>query len=178
MKKFMFALLMVILAMPCFAGTKMVTGSVSELIGAKVVPVSINWHDAIYSKAGTLEDFLSTAERNSDWEKASLGYFLTRMNESIVEYGVRVSDSQSDTESKYKLEIVVNSISKGGDIKGEIVVSAIGSTDPIAIIAFSSDDADNNDKIAFRDQFKSIGKSLGKLFVKEFKDSEKAKKNH
>lgn len=177
MKKFIFSLLMVILAMPCFAGTKMVTGSVSELVGAKVVPVSINWNDAIYGKAGTLEDFLSTAERNSDWEKASLGYFLTRMNESIVEYGVRVSDSQSD-ESKYKLEIVVNSISKGGDIKGEIVVSAIGSTDPIAVIAFSSDDADSNDKIAFRDQFKSIGKSLGKLFVKDFKEAEKAKKNH
>lgn len=177
MKKIIFTLLMAILAAPCFAGTKMVTGSVSELIGAKVVPVSINWNDAIYGKAGTLEDFLSTAERNSDWEKASLGYFLTRMNESIVEYGVRVAEDQSDAESKYKLEIVVNTISKGGDINGEIVVSAIGSSDPIAIIAFSSDDADNNDKIAFRDQFKSIGKSLGKLFVKEFKAAEKAKKH-
>ena len=38
---------MVILAMPCFAGTKMVTGSVSELIGAKVVPVSINWNELV-----------------------------------------------------------------------------------------------------------------------------------
>ena len=176
MKKIIFTLLIAILAIPCFAGTKMVTGSVSELIGAKVMPVSINWNDAIYGKAGTLEDFLSTSQRNSDWEKASLEYFLTKMNASIVEYGVRVSDDQNAADAKYKMEIVVNSISKGGDIKGEIVVSPIGSSEPVAIIAFSSDDADSNDKIAFRDQFKSIGSSLGKLFVKEFKAAEKANK--
>lgn len=176
MKKIFFAVLIAVLAIPCFAGTKMVSGSVSELMGAKVVPVTINWKDAIYGKAGSLDDFLSTAQRNPDWEKASLEYFLTKMNASIVEYGVRVSDDQNEGDAKYELEIAVNSISKGGDIKGEIIVTKVGSIEPMAIIAFSSDDADNDDKIAFRDQFKSIGSSLGKLFVKEFKSAEKAKK--
>lgn len=176
MKKIIFAILLAVLAIPCFAGTKMVSGSVSELIGAKVVPVTVNWKDAVYGKAGTLDDFLSTAQRNPDWEKASLEYFLTKMNSSIVEYGVRVSDNQREADAKYKIEIAVSSISKGGDIKGEIIVTKVDSSDPLAIVAFSSDDADNDDKIAFRDQFKSIGSSLGKLFVKEFKSAEKAKK--
>ena len=34
---------------------------------------------------------------------------------------------------------------------------------------------DNNDKIAFRDQFKSLGKSLGKLMPSQFKNNKDIK---
>ena len=69
----------------------------------------------------------------------------------------------------HDFEMVVETISKGGDIKGEIQLKKKGQDEPVAVMTFTSDDADDDDKIAFRDQFKSIGESLGKLIVKQIK---------
>ena len=66
MKKLLFSILIAILAIPAFAGTKLVTGSLADLKGAKSVPFIVNWDGAVYSKAGTLADFLDKAVRNND----------------------------------------------------------------------------------------------------------------
>ncbi len=167
MKKLILSLLIAIMAIPAFAGTKLVTGSLADLKGGKTVPFIVNWDNAVYSKAGTLVDFLDKAVRNNDWERESLNYLIQKVNSRTGEYGVRLSDKDTNTDSEYYFEMEVATISKGGDITGEILLKKKGQEDPVAILSFKSDDADNNDKIAFRDQFKSIGQSLGKLIVKQ-----------
>ena len=169
MKKLLFSILIAILAIPAFAGTKLVTGSLADLKGAKSVPFIVNWDGAVYSKAGTLADFLDKAVRNNDWEEGSLSYLFQKVNSRTGEYGVRLVDKDTQNDSKYYFEMVVETISKGGDIKGGIKLKKKGQDEPVAVMTFTSDDADDDDKIAFRDQFKSIGESLGKLIVKQIK---------
>lgn len=168
----------IIISIQLFAGTKLVSGDLTELIGAKAVPVYINWDNAIYEKYGDLADFLSTAIRDDDWEKISLEYLLTRADAQIVEYGVRLTSPQDTTNYRYRMDIIVQSISKNGTIQGTINITSVGCPNPIAIIEFKSDDADNNDKIAFRDQFKSLGKSLGKLLTEQFNQKGKIKRKN
>lgn len=179
MRRFTTFILGLILTIPLFAGTKLVSGNLSELIGARAIPVYVNWDSATYEKNGNLADFLSTAIRDDDWEKASLEYLLTRADAQTVEYGVRLTSPQDTTSYKYKMDVMVQSISKNGTIQGIINVVSVNCPNPIAVIEFKSDDADNNDKIAFRDQFKSLGKSLGKLLTEQFsqKSSKKNGKN-
>lgn len=169
MKKLLFSILIAILSIPAFAGTKLVTGSLADLKEAKSVPFIVNWDGAVYSKAGTLADFLDKAVRNNDWEEGSLSYLFQKVNSRTGEYGVRLVDKDTQNDSKYYFEMVVETISKGGDIKGEIQLKKKGQDEPVAVMTFTSDDADDDDKIAFRDQFKSIGESLGKLIVKQIK---------
>lgn len=169
MKKLLFSILIVILAIPAFAGTKLVTGSLADLKGQKNVPFIVNWDGAVYSKAGTLVDFLDKAVRNNDWEEGSLSYLFQKVNSRTGEYGIRLVDKDAKTDSEYYFEMVVENISKGGDIKGEIQLKKKGQDEPVAVMTFTSDDADDDDKIAFRDQFKSIGESLGKIIVKQIK---------
>lgn len=169
MKKLLFSILIAIMAIPAFAGTKLVTGSLADLKGQKSVPFIVNWGGAVYSKAGTLVDFLDKAVRNNDWEEGSLSYLFQKVNSRTGEYGIRLVDKDAKTDSEYFFEMVVENISKGGDIKGEIQLKKKGQDEPVAVMTFTSDDADDDDKIAFRDQFKSIGESLGKLIVKQIK---------
>lgn len=169
MKKLLFSILIAIMAIPAFAGTKLVTGSLADLKGQKSVPFIVNWDGAVYSKAGTLVDFLDKAVRNNDWEEGSLSYLFQKVNSRTGEYGIRLVDKDAKTDSEYFFEMVVENISKGGDIKGEIQLKKKGQDEPVAVMTFTSDDADDDDKIAFRDQFKSIGESLGKLIVKQIK---------
>lgn len=169
MKKLLFSILIAIMAIPAFAGTKLVTGSLADLKGQKSVPFIVNWDGAVYSKAGNLVDFLDKAVRNNDWEEGSLSYLFQKVNSRTGEYGIRLVDKDAKTDSEYFFEMVVENISKGGDIKGEIQLKKKGQDEPVAVMTFTSDDADDDDKIAFRDQFKSIGESLGKLIVKQIK---------
>lgn len=126
MKKLLFSILIAILAIPAFAGTKLVTGSLADLKGAKSVPFIVNWDGAVYSKAGTLADFLDKAVRNNDWEEGSLSYLFQKVNSRTGEYGVRLVDKDTQNDSKYYFEMVVETISKGGDIKGEIQLKKKG----------------------------------------------------
>lgn len=176
MKKVIIFILGLITAFPIFAGTKLVSGNLSELIGAKAIPVYVNWNDAVYESVGNLADFLSTAIRDDDWEKVSLEYLLTRADAQTVEYGVRLTSPQDTTSYKYKMDIIVQTISKNGTIQGVINVTSVDCSNPVAVIEFKSDDADNNDKIAFRDQFKSLGKSLGKLLTEQFNKTDNKQK--
>jgi len=169
MKKLILSFLIAILALPAFAGTKIVTGSLSDLKGARTVPFIVNWNNAVYSKTGTLVDFLDKAIRNNDWEAESLNYLFQKVNSRTGEYGIRIVDKDTQNDTEYYFEMVVETISKGGDIKGEIHLKKKGLDEPVAIMTFTSDDADDNDKIAFRDQFKTIGESLGKLIVRQIK---------
>lgn len=173
MKKFIFSLLITVLTMPIFAGTKLVTGSLEELKNAKQIPVVLNWDNAVYAKAGTLTNFLDKAVRNNDWEKGSISYLFQKLNSKTSEYGIRFVEPTAAPDAEYSIEIIVTNISKGGDLKGEILFKKKGEAEPLALMAFISDDADDDDKIAFRDQFKTIGESLSKLFVKQLKQAYK-----
>lgn len=173
MKKNILMAMLVVLSFPAFAGTKMVFGTIDQLKGEKNIPVILNWKEAVYAKGGDLDDFLLKAERNNDWESQSLSYFIREVNEKVGEYGVRVVAPEKADNAKYRIEIVTQTISKGGDITGEILLLPAEGNDPIASISFSSDESDDNDKIAFRDQLQSIGESFGKLLKKQIKQADK-----
>lgn len=173
MKKLLFMIMLAVLSFPAFAGTKIVFGSIDQLKGEKNIPVILNWKEAVYAKGGNVEDFLLKADRNEDWESQSLNYFLREVNDKVGEYGVRVVAPSKGDNSKFRIEIVTQTISKEGDITGEILILPAEGDDPIASISFSSDESDDNDKIAFRDQLQSIGESFGKLLKKQIKQANK-----
>lgn len=157
------------MAMHAIAGIKIVDGSVDDVIIAKKIAVAVNWDNAVYGKSGTLDDFLAKAERNDDWAEESMSYMLRKLNAQTGEYGVRFVGTARDAAAEYSVEIVVSHISKGGDLRGDILFRKKGERQPLAVMAFTTDDADDDDRITFRDQFKSIGDSLGKFFAKKLK---------
>jgi hypothetical protein len=169
MKKMFFTAWAVLMMSPIFAGTKLTSGDLSELAQMKKIPVVVNWEQSVYGKGGNVENFLATAPRDPEWEAKSMAPLYQEANEKTAPLGLIFVDSASAPDSKYVLEIIVYTISKGGDIKGEIVTKERGSNTPVSTIAFSSDESDDNDKIAFKDQFESIGESLGKLVSKQLK---------
>ncbi len=66
----------------------------------------------------------------------------------------------------------IMTISKGGDIEGKIyLINKNGQT--TCVMTFKSDDSDDDDSIAFRDQFSNIGDNLGKLLKKHLKQLQK-----
>lgn len=172
-KKFILMAISAVLSLSAFAGTKIVFGSLGQLKGERNIPVSLNWQEAVYAKGGTLEDFLDRAERNENWESQSLSYFLREVNDRAGESGVSVVAPEKGDNSKFRIEIMPQTISKSGDIAGEILILPADGNDPVASISFTSDDSDDNDKIAFRDQLRSIGESFGKLLKKQIKLAEK-----
>ena len=173
MKKILLVAMLAVLSFPVFAGTKMVFGTIDQLKGEMNIPVILNWKEAVYAKGGDLDDFLLKAERNDEWESQSLSYFLREVNEKVGEYSVRLVAPEKGDNARYRIEIVTQTISKGGDITGEILLLPAEGNDPIASISFSSDESDDNDKIAFRDQLQSIGESFGKLLKKQIKQADK-----
>lgn len=173
MKKVLLMAMLAVFSLPVFAGTKMVFGTIDQLKGEKNIPVTLNWKEAVYAKGGDLDDFLLKAERNENWESQSLSYFLREVNDKVGEYGIRVVSADKGDNPKFRIEIVTQTISKGGDITGEILLLPAEGNDPIASISFSSDESDDNDKIAFRDQLESIGESFGKLLKKQIKQASK-----
>lgn len=173
MKKILLMAMLAVFSFPAFAKIKIVFGTIDQLKGEKNIPVILNWKEAVYAKGGSLDDFLLKAIRNDDWESESLSYFISEVNEKVGEYGVRVVAPEKADNTKYRIEIVTQTISKEGDITGEILILPADGDDPIASISFSSDESDDNDKIAFRDQFQSIGENFGKLLEKEIKQADK-----
>lgn len=167
MKKIFLSLLLILLAIPAFAGTKLVQGTLYDLKGLKEIPISVSFENAVYGKAGNLSDFLDKATRDSDWETKSLNCLYQKADAQLGEYGVRLIGAEKPVKAPLYLLMKVNTISKGGDIKGEILLMQNGQEAPLAVIEFSSDDSDDDDAITFRDQFRSVGKSLGKLIVKQ-----------
>lgn len=165
--------MLVVFSLPVLAGTKMVFGTIDQLKGEKNIPVTLNWKEAVYAKGGNLDDFLLKAERSDNWESQSLAYFLREVNDKVGEYGVRLVSVDKGDNSKFRIEIVPHAISKGGDITGEILLLPAEGNYPIASISFSSDESDDDDKIAFRDQLESIGESFGKLLKKQIKQANK-----
>lgn len=163
MRQILLALFVALLSSPAFAGTKIVLGSLDEISEVKEIPVVLNWKEAVYRKDGKLEDFIAKADRDNEWEAKSLEYLIQRANKKIGEYGLVLVASDEAPDSPLYFELITSDISKSGDIKGEILLKSRESDEPLAILAFSSDDSDSNDSITFRDQFKSIGNSLGKL---------------
>lgn len=164
---------MAVIAIPSFAGTKLVFGTLDMLLGEKNIPVTLNWDKAVYAKFGNIDDFIAKAPRDENWESLSMNYFFQEVNEKTGEFGTRFTSKEKGDNANYRVEIVPESISKGGDIKGEILVYSTTSKEPVATISFSSDESDDNDKIAFRDQLENIGENFGKLVKKSLKQASK-----
>lgn len=169
MRRIILSLLMTLIAIPVFAGTTLLSGSWGEVKGE--IPVALNWKMAVYAKGGGLEEFLLKAKRSDDWESRSLSYFLKEVNERVKKYGVTLVENADTTAPEYRIEIVTYTISKGGNIKGKILLFSRESEEPVASVSFSSDENDDNDKIAFRDQLESVGESFGKLLRRQLKQS-------
>lgn len=175
MKKILVSATLAVLALPVFAGTKTVFGSTALLDGEKNIPVTLDWKEAVYANGGDINDFLLRAPRDENWESKSLAYFLKEANEKVLEYGIRLVPADAGDNAKYRIVISPSSISKSGDIKGEILIMPVNGNDPLTSVAFSSDERDDDDKIAFRDQLENIGENFGKLIKKEIKAQRKAK---
>lgn len=169
MRKIFLLIIMVFIATPIFAGTKLISGSFLEMRKEKNIPVILDWSVAIYGKNGTLDDFINKARRSSNWETASLSYFINEFNKRTGEYGVSITLPENNVECPYTLIIKTSSISKGGDIKGIIFLLKNDSSTPLGIAEFSSDESDDDDEIAFKDQLENIGENFGKLVQKELK---------
>ena len=168
MRKILLAVLAAFFAIPSFAGVKLVSGSVDALSGEKNIQVTLNWEKAVYDKWGTLTNFLDLAVRNKTWESASTGYFCQQATLKTAKLGLRFAESkENEVTTNYYFEIVTTTINKDGSIAGELLLKKKGESEPIAVFSFKSDDEDKTDKITFRDQFSSIGKSLGKFIVKQ-----------
>lgn len=174
MKKIILSLILSLIGIVSFAGTKLTSGTLEELAGLHRVAFIVEWGNAVYSKAGSLEDFLDKSVRDDDWENESLKYLFQKVNSRTGEYGLRLVGENDDNQNEeYYFEMEVASISKGGKIKGEIRLKNRMTNEAVATFVFSSDDDDDNDKIAFRDQFRTIGDSLGKQLLKVLKQLKK-----
>ena len=173
MKKISLLILTSILAIPMFAGTKLISGSFLEMRNERNIPVYLDWSDAVYGKSGNLDDFINKATREANWEEASLAYFIKEFNKRAGEYGVSVANPEEATATQYSIIVKTYVISKGGDIKGTILLMKEGEKNPLGIVEFSSDESDDDDKIAFRDQLENVGENFGKIVQKELKKSSK-----
>lgn len=158
-----------ITSIPLFAGTKLVTGSFNEMRGVSRIPVVLDWSQTVYGVSGTLDDFLLLEYRNNDWEEASLKYFIAEFNKQVSEYGTSVALPCDDNESQYTIVIKTFTIKRNGNITGAIYLNKEGDENPVGVAYFVSDDCDDDDAIAFRDQLRDIGKKLGRQVKKEFK---------
>lgn len=171
MKKIILLMLTMILALPMFAGTKLIFGSFLEMRNERNIPVYLDWSEAVYGKSGNLDDFINKAARDANWEEVSLAYFIKEFNKKAGEYGVSVTTPEESTATQYYIVIKTHMISKGGDIKGTILLMKEGQNNPLGIVEFSSDESDDDDKIAFRDQLQNVGENFGKIVQKELKKS-------
>lgn len=169
MKNQFLSILLALFALPAFTGVKLISGSFDELKGQQTLPFVLDWSKAEYGKGGNLQNFLDKAFRNPDWEEASLSYFYQKANSKTGDYGLRLVPIAQCPDSEYYIIMYVWTISNSGDLWGYMYLAKKGSDDFLAVMSFSSDDADDNDKITFRDQFKSIGESLGSLIQKQLK---------
>lgn len=169
MKKVLLSLLIALMAIPAFAGIKILGGSFDGIKDQKIVPVVLNWDNAVYGKGGTLQNFLDKAVRDKDWEGESLYYLMQKVNSKTSEYGLRLVPISQAEDAEYYFEIEIDTISKGGDIQGFIYLRKKGTNHHLFTMSFKSDDSDDDDKIAFRDQFSSIGSNLAKILTKALK---------
>lgn len=161
---------------PIAAGTKIVSGSLSAISEAEYIPVIANWSKAVYERKGRLVDFLDRSYRDPEWESKSLGHFFQAVNKETGKYGLRLVHEKECSDYKLWFEIHTYKIDDEGDIKGEILLKSNDSLSPLAIISFSSDEADDDDEIAFADQFESIGESLAGKLKSVLKKSYSARK--
>lgn len=170
MKKIIALLLFNMAVMMSWAGCKLVSGNVMALRNAGHIEVTCDWNNAAFKKGGKLQDFLWLSARSTKWEEVCIKEFANEASSYASEVGIRFVPVSEAKNAKFKLSIVTYSISGGGDIKGNLVITPIGETQGSPItISFSSDEADDDDYTAFGEQFESIGKALGKLLAKQIK---------
>lgn len=170
MKRIINLVVISIIAIEAFGGCKVVSGDVQALKNVGYIEVVCDWSNAVYNKTGTLQDFLWESGRSANWEEVCIKTFANESSSFTVDKGIRFVSQKDARNAEYILIIVTDSISSGGDIKGNIIITPhFPKYNDQIVISFSSDDADEDDKIVFGDQFESIGKSLGKLLLKKIK---------
>lgn len=171
-------ILAVTVGLNAFAGTRHDSGEYSALLECDTVPVTLNWTNAVYAKSGKLSNFLRKADRDPEWESKSMSYFFKKANRELSDTDiVLVSMSDTTAESSFYFEIMPYTITKDGDLKGEILLKKTGSYNPLAVATFSSDERDENDAIAFKDQLDNIGESFGNYLTKQIKKAIKANRS-
>ena len=67
----------------------------------------------------------------------------------------------------------MSKITGGGDIEGIIRLISQATKDELATVKFSSDESDDDDKIAFKDQLENIGENFGSILKKQLKKAYK-----
>lgn len=173
MRKFLLMILSVLVAVPAFCGTKLLTGDFSEILDVENIPVSIDWSNAVYKKGGTLDDFIKKAPRSKNWESESLAFFLREANERCAQYGTTLVEQSDANNAPYAIIIAVSKISGGGDIEGIIKLINVETNGELATVKFSSDESDDNDNIAFKDQLENVGENFGSILKKQLKKASK-----
>ena len=150
--------------------------------GVSRIPVVLDWSQAVDEV--TPDCFLFSEYINNDLNEASLKYFVdllleyrnnslkyfvAEFNEQVSEYGTSIALPCDDNESQYTIVIKTFTIKRNGNITGAIYLNKEGDENPVGVAYFVSDDCDDDDAIAFRDQLRDIGKKLGRQVKKEFK---------
>lgn len=175
MKRVFSFIVSIIFTFSSYAGTRIVKGTLDPIAEYKRIPVVTNWTKAVYEKKGTIDNFLDLEYRDPDWDAKSLAHFIQPINKEIGKYGVRLVMDKAKADCPLYFEIITHEIDDEGDIKGYIHLRREGWDGSICVIQFSSDEADDDDQIAFADQFDSIGESLGATIRKALKTLYKSK---
>lgn len=169
LKTGVFTILVTLFALSAFGRTRIVEGTLDPIAEYKSIPVLTNWEKAVYEKKGTIDSFLELNYRDPDWDVKSLAHFIQPINKEIGKYGVKLVSGAKKTDCPLYFEIVTKEIDDEGDIKGFIYLKREGVSSSICVIQFSSDEADDDDEVAFADQFESIGESFSGVIKQALK---------
>lgn len=169
MRKLLMISMLMAISLIAGARVRLESGSLGCLAGSKTVGMTFNWDQAVYEKAGNLDDFLHLHHRENNWEEVSFREMVQEFNPETLGYGLRMVYMENATDAPYYFVMVTRRIDDEGDIEGRIALRNTATEEVEAVLSFSSDDADDNDEYVFRDQFESIGESLGKLVAKHLK---------
>lgn len=156
------------------AGVRFVSGSLAALIEERAISIKIDYKDAVFGGRMELKDFLSLAPRAYDWEAQSMEYFLQSYNEAAL--GRNIPALRPKEELRYCLLLKVEAISKDGGISGHAYLMDTQTEEQLAVMLFISEDEDDDDEIAMRDQLESIGAPMARLLNKEIKRCKKLKR--
>ncbi len=167
MKKALLALTMALSSMTSFAKVDLTEGSATCLKGEHQFDVMLDLSNTKYLDSRPLEDFLSIAPRDKEWEEKSLRMFSLYFNQVSSNYGLMSAPIR--TTSKYVLYICPTSVDAKGRLKGTAILKNSETSESVATFTFATSDGDNDDDITFQDPLSELGQDLAKLLKKQVK---------
>ncbi len=167
MKKMLLALVMALTSIASFATVKMTEGSAKCLKGQRQIDVVLDLTNTKYQETRPLDDFLSRATRDKDWQEKSLRAFSISFNQVSTSYGLMSAPVL--TGSKYVLCITPSSVDKKGRLKGTVTLKDSQTSESVATFSFATNDGDDDDDITFEDPLDELGGDMAKLLKKQAK---------